>query len=198
MDSSAITEEDGRVASLTECSSNQFNLKSSSLFFEGRRIPFFSKGRRRVFKLPNFSSLAEEKFSPLYLKRGAFDFSYLVFSTMLKGGAKRENTPFCLKPPPRPAATPPKEGNFLPELRTLNPEPRTLFPPPFIPIAIGRGKAEKSPKQHTPNPEPLKQKIPQRELRVFEWCSTPIAIEGTRDTSLMWGNKKTQDFRLGF
>ena len=66
------------------------NKKAPSLFFEERRIPFFSKGRQRVFKLPNFSSSAEEKFTPLYLKRGAFDFSYLVFSTMLKGGAKRE------------------------------------------------------------------------------------------------------------
>ena len=79
VDSSAVTEEDGRVGTLTKCSSNQFNLKSSSLFFEGRRIPFFSKRRRRIFKLPNFSSLAEEKFSPLYLKRGAFDVSYFVF-----------------------------------------------------------------------------------------------------------------------
>ncbi len=27
--------------------------------------------RNKVFKLPNFSSLTEEKFSPLFLKRGA-------------------------------------------------------------------------------------------------------------------------------
>ena len=95
-----------------------------------------------AFKLPNFSSLAEEKFSPLYQKRGAFDFSYLVFSATLYPDSYREGpsgkTHDILLKNPTPACGHPSEGG---EFLIRNPEPGTPNPEPQT--ATGRGKAEK-------------------------------------------------------